>query len=382
MKRFLFIRLVAVLTCFVAGGLMAGVAVAGAKMNMAKGSVILADSSDDDAGGELVVRQGETGPEVVVNMVGDVLLASGVDTAIAANGPDYPWQDTGRLLRQADLTIANLECSISNRGEPVPEKEYTFRARPDAIKGAVNAGVDIFALANNHTMDYGVDALMDTMRIIRENNIFYVGAGASEGEAVRPVILERKGFKIAVLSFSRVVPWTDWIAGRKKPGLASGYNTKLMLDSLRSAAEKSDITIIYMHWGQELDDYPNQEEINLAHRLVDAGADVVIGCHPHVLQGMEIYKGKLIAYSLGNFIFTSSSTRAREGAILQVAFNSGGENAARIIPTYISGGSTSILRGSDRKRVLSRLEGLSAGFGANIQENGSLTHLTKESGVQ
>jgi poly-gamma-glutamate synthesis protein (capsule biosynthesis protein) len=320
---------------------------------------------------------------MVVSLVGDVLLASGVGAAIAANGADYPWRETGRLLRYSDLTIANLECSVSERGDPIPDKEYTFRAAPGSVQGAVNAGVDIFTLANNHVLDYGVDAFLDTMEILRQNNLRYVGAGAGEDEALRPVLLERGGFKIAVLGFTRVVPRTDWIAGKNRPGLASGYNEKLVLENVRWAAGQSDIIIVCVHWGQELVDYPGRAEINLAHRLVDAGADVVVGCHPHVLQGVEIYRDKLIAYSLGNFIFTSSSARAaREGAILQVVFNSGGESTAKIIPTYITSGTTIILRGSDRKRVLSRLSGLSAGFGTTVRENGSIISTAKESGAQ
>ncbi|KJS68869.1 MAG: hypothetical protein JL50_03375 [Peptococcaceae bacterium BICA1-7] len=323
----------------------------------------------------------EVEPQVVITLVGDVLLADRVGDAIAAYGADYPWRDTARLLGHADVTIANLECTVSERGEPIPEKQYTFRAAPESIRGAVNAGVDILTLANNHVMDYGPAAFLDTLRVIKEKKLLYAGAGLNEEEAYGPVLLERNGFKIAVLAFSKVVPRTDWIAGKSRPGVASGHNSKLMLESVRQAAERADITIVSMHWGQETADYPRQEEINLAHRLVDAGADVVVGHHPHVMQGLELYNNKLIAYSLGNFIFTSSSQKAREGSIMQIVFDSGGGFTARIIPTYINSAATTVLRGEERKRVLSRVKGLSAGFGTSVQENGVIS-LKRESGGQ
>ena len=378
MKRFLFIKLVAVMTCFVAGGLLAGVAAAGGKINIVQKA---AEAVENVAVLGEVALSPEAEPQVVISLVGDVLLADRVGDAIAAYGADYPWQDTARLLGHADVTIANLECTVSERGEPIPEKQYTFRAATDSINGAANAGVDILTLANNHVMDYGASAFLDTLRVIKEKNLRYAGAGVNEEEAFQPVLLEINGFKIAVLAFSKVVPRTDWIAGKGRPGIASGHSSKLMLESIRSAAGKSDITVVCMHWGQETAEYPGREEINLAHRLVDAGADVVVGHHPHVIQGMEFYRNKLIAYSLGNFIFTSSSQRAREGSIMQIVFDSGGGYTARIIPTFINSGATTVLRGDDRKKVLSRVNGLSSGFGTAVQENGVISP-KRESGGQ
>lgn len=377
MKRFLFIRLVAVMTCFVAGGLIAGVAAAGAKMRIVQQGP---EAVENVAALEDISQSPGAEPQVVISLVGDVLLASNVGNAIAAYGADYPWQDTARLLSHADVTIANLECTVSERGEPIPEKQYTFRASPDSIDGAANAGVDILTLANNHVMDYGAGAFLDTLGVIKEKNLRYAGAGVNEEEAFRPVLLEINGFKIAVLAFSKVVPRTDWIAGKSRPGIASGHNSKLMLDSVRQAAGKSDITVVSMHWGQETAEYPGLEERNLAHRLVDAGADVVVGHHPHVIQGLEFYRNKLIAYSLGNFIFTSSSQKAREGSIMQIVFDSGGGYAARIIPTFINSGATTVLRGDDRKRVLSRVNGLSSGFGTTVQENGVISPKSESGG--
>lgn len=153
-------------------------------------------------GGELYQEQAEkqyrttenTIPKrVVISMAGDVLLASGVGYAIARYGPDYPWRDTAEVLRNSDIVIANLECSVSKRGNPEPNKEFTFRAAPEALMGAVNAGVDIFTLANNHVLDFGQNAFADTLLNLKENSIKYSGAGMTEEESWRPAMVESNG---------------------------------------------------------------------------------------------------------------------------------------------------------------------------------------------
>ncbi|MHB8157922.1 MAG: CapA family protein [Desulfocucumaceae bacterium] len=377
MNKFLFLRLLAILTCFVLGGIMAGGAVASAKINRNQlaEAYVLGIAEDH-------FHEGGVSDRAVVSVVGDVLLASGVGSAIASLGANYPWQDVSRVLSYADITIANLECSVSDRGVPVPDKQYTFRASPGTLEGAANAGVDVFTLANNHVLDYGQEAFIDTMNNLRKNNIDFAGGGTNEDSAYSPVIIEKKNKKFAVFSFSKVIPSTDWIAAGGKPGIASGFNERLMFKKIREFDGKVDETIVCLHWGEETDEFPNKEEINLAHRLVDAGADVVIGHHSHVLQGVEVYKGKLIAYSLGNFIFTSSSQRARQGAILQISYDSEGSYSARIIPTYITGGSAAILRGSDREGVLGRLNGLSQELGTAVSAEGIIKGIRDGGGIK
>jgi len=376
MRRLLFIKFLAILTCFVTGGLVAGGAMAG--MNVKK-----------SPGGELYQEQAEkqyrttenTIPKrVVISMAGDVLLASGVGYAIARYGPDYPWRDTAEVLRNSDIVIANLECSVSKRGNPEPNKEFTFRAAPEALGGAVNAGVDIFTLANNHVLDFGQNAFADTLSYLRENNIKYTGAGMTEEEAWRPAMAESNGVKVAVLAFSRVIPGGHWVAGKEWPGVAGGFDQKIIAQRIKAVDSTAGETIVSVHWGNELDDFPDRKEIDLAHMMVEAGADIVIGHHPHVLQGIEIYRGKIIAYSLGNFIFTPASPKAREGAILQVVTNGEGRKAS-IIPTFISDGSTQVLKGIDKKRVVDKMNRLSEIFGVFVDEEGRIISDKKDGGM-
>lgn len=368
-----FIKLAAILSCFVAGSLLVGTAVAGKDIKplqagenySREGRVNSVPSSQKGTGGP--------GRGTVINLLGDVLLASGVGQAIASHGPDYPWGDTAGTLREADLTIANLECAVSDMGDPEADKEFTFRAAPRSLAGAVKAGVDVFTLANNHVLDFGRLAMLDTIKNLKESKISYTGAGLNEEDAVRPAILEAEGKRVAVLAFTRIIPRSGWIAGEDQPGLASGHNFKLMMDSVKAAESHADITVVGMHWGNEYEDFPEEKEIHLARALVDAGADIVVGHHPHVLQGVEIYSGKIIAYSLGNFIFTnSSSPKGREGAILQVIAGSNGEYSARIIPTYINNGTTRILKGDERKNALERLNLLCEPFKTSVDAKGEV----------
>ncbi|MFZ5634306.1 MAG: CapA family protein [Bacillota bacterium] len=376
MKKFLFIKLLAVMTCFVSGGLLTGLAMADMDMKIFKTEETYAQEINKDG---ITTNQGLPGEKqerIIISLVGDVLLAAGVGEAVAAYGPDYPWRDVAGVLRESDLAVANLECSISNRGDPEKDKQFTFRASPRVLKGIVNAGVDVLTLANNHVLDFGQAAMLDTINFIRENKIAFTGAGLNESEAATPVMLHKNGKKVAVLAFSRVIPRSAWIAGKNNPGLASGHNYRLMMDRVKAVEKDADITIVSIHWGNETDDFPDRKEVDLARMLVDAGADIVVGHHPHVLQGIEIYKGKVIAYSLGNFIFTISSIqKAREGAILQVTAGSDGSYKARILPTYVDNGTTRILRGNERKRVLDRIKYLSGPFKTTVDAKGDIQKL-------
>lgn len=372
MGKFTFVKFLAVLTCFVAGSLLAGLAVAGMDIGNKAGGDTFALGIPGQKGD----RSGDSAHKVVIALVGDVLLAGSVGDAINVKGPDYPWRETADLLRESDIAVANLECAVSNRGTPEPDKEFTFRADPKVLNGAANAGVDVLTLANNHVLDFGREAMLDTINLIKEQNIGCTGAGTNEDEASTPAVLVSKGKKVAVLAFTRIIPRSDWIAGSDSPGLASGHNYQQIMDRVKASEKEADISVVSMHWGYETEDIPDRNEIQLARALVDAGADIVVGHHPHVLQGIEIYKGRIIAYSLGNFIFTTPyQPKAGEGAILQVTAGPGGEYNARIIPTLISNGAARVLKGSDRQRVLDRVNQLSGEFKTSVDNKGEISGL-------
>lgn len=318
---------------------------------------------------------GETGPApgvVTLSLVGDVLLADRVETQISHKGVDYPWEKVAPLLVQADIAAANLECAVSTRGQPEQGKQYTFRASPKVLEGAKRAGVDVFTLANNHVLDFGAPALEDTLANLRKEGFGFAGAGQNSRDAFSPVILERNGLKVGFLAFSRVFPSGYWVAGPKNWGIASGHDYRGMLDAVKDLDRQVDLVVVSIHWGKELAEYPGKEQSKLGRMLVDAGADVVAGHHPHVIQGIEFYKNKPIAYSLGNFIFTSASWKSREGIILLVQADKQAITSVRAVPTFINQAQPVILQGEQKKKVLQRLAFLSSGFNTLVSEDGAL----------
>ncbi len=265
--------------------------------------------------------------------VGDIMLSRGVGDKIESFGPTYPFERLRILLSSADITFANLECVISSNGDPMPEKEIRFRAVPEAVEGLMEAGIDVVSLANNHSFDYGRKALFETMDILAHSGIAYVGAGFDDLSASRPAYLAVKGYKVAFLAYS----WDFFLtvkAGEDKPGITVLAEGKLRKDLLM-ARRWADLIVVSVHWGWEYVDRPTQRDRKLARLAIDLGADLVVGHHPHVVQGVERYRGGLICYSLGNFIFDQRSPRTREGVILRCSFRDQRLEGAELIPVEI-----------------------------------------------
>jgi poly-gamma-glutamate capsule biosynthesis protein CapA/YwtB (metallophosphatase superfamily) len=258
-----------------------------------------------------------TGAQVKLSFVGDVIFSSRVEDQLKKSGYDYPYSFVKEYLQNADYTIANLETPVTERGD-VQKKEYVYRSSPLALPAFKEAGFDLVNLANNHVMDYGPQGLLDTFDSLKRADVKYIGAGKDVSEAYSPIIVEKQGIKIAFLGFSRVVPEASWKAGVKHPGVADTYNYKMPVEAIQKARQQADLVVVIAHWGVERQDNPDKYQTELAHRYIDAGADLIVGGHPHVLQGFENYKGKWIAYSLGNFIFTVNEVqKTLETVILQ-----------------------------------------------------------------
>lgn len=302
--------------------------------------------------------------------VGDVIFASTVETLLLKNGYDYPYRDLKEELSRPDLTVANLESPVTTRGEE-QKKEYTYRSKPEALKAFRQAGFDIVNLANNHIMDYGADGLLDTLGYLDKEGILRTGAGADADEAYKPVIVEKNGVKLAFLGFSHKVPDDTWKAGTKKPGTAELYSTKRALAAVSAAKKQADLVIVMAHWGEERHDRPEEKHRVMARSFIDEGADLVIGSHPHVLQSLELYKGKYIAYSLGNFLFTTNTFKPTwETIVLNADCTKEGACQLSAIPvtnTYAHPVRMDELAG---KQLFKRLTDLS--YGVSVDEQGSI----------
>ena len=222
--------------------------------------------------------------------------------------PIHPVKNIYPMFVRADFVIVNLESPITNIGKPA-DKKYTFRI-PETFSPYFRVWhIDAVTLANNHIMDYGVKGLKRTLIHLDGNGIKHTGAGMSQEEAMKPIILEKDGIIIGILAYSLTYP-ESFYAGKEKPGTVYGSYGNV-LEGISSIRDSVDFLVIAFHWGQELLDTPKVYQKKLARFCIDNGADLVIGHHPHVTQGEEMYRGKLIVYSLGNFAFGTFSERGK-----------------------------------------------------------------------
>ena len=255
---------------------------------------------------------------VRIAAVGDVNLGDRPGTAIAAYGARYPWLSVAPVLRAADVTIANLECSVSTRGYPIPGKQYTFRGKPSSLRAmAQYAGVDVVTLANNHTLDYGRLAFADTLSYAHQYGMRTVGGGRNLDVARRPAIFRLGGIRLAFLGYSDVRP-LGFDAGPTWSGTAPAFPSYISTDVHRARNRGIDVVVVYFHWGIERAFSPNSRQRSLAEVALNAGATIVLGAHPHVLQPIERRPRKLVAWSLGNFVFGANTPGTEATGILRL----------------------------------------------------------------
>lgn len=274
-------------------------------------------------------------------------------------------------MQAADIMMLNNEFAYSNRGTPLEEKQFTFRARPETAAYLTDLGVDIVSLANNHAYDYGPEALEDTLDTLRETGIPYVGAGRDIGEARKPVYYIVGDIKIAFVSATQIerldTPDTKE-ATETSPGVFRCFNGEKLLQTVAAAKEESDFVIVYVHWGTE-----NQEETDWAQNkqapeLVEAGADLIIGDHPHILQKIDIINGVPVIYSLGNFWFNS---RPLDTGMVKVTISQEGLQSFQFIPCLQNNCKTNLLEGEEKTRVLGEMRRMSPTV--QIDEDGYVT---------
>lgn len=291
--------------------------------------LVVAAGSRRRPAGTLVVRP------VTIDAVGDITFGEQVGPALGRYGAAYPWTYVAPTLRSADVTVGNLETAVSTRGIAAV-KEYTFRGPPNALRPLRGvAGFDVLTLANNHTVDFGRDALLDTVRAVHAAGIRTIGAGANDLQARRPVILQAGGLTIAFLGYSDVNP-AGFNATSSEPGTAKADAGAIAAD-VRAALRRADVAVCFFHWGVELHPEPDARQQLLAAACLNAGAKLVLGAHPHVLGGLATpTHSALVAWTLGNFVFPSGGATSRT-AILHVALARSGVVGYRLLPARIEG---------------------------------------------
>jgi len=296
--------------------------------------------------------------EVSLVAVGDISFSRGVERMVKKQKDlNYPFLKIRDYLKSADLVFGNLETPITE-GPEIPDFEMVFRSNPGTEQTLKQAGFSVLSLANNHTPNFGEQGLKDTFNYLAEVGIKFVGAGNNEQEANQPVYIETKGIKFAFLAYNDtdIVP-ASYEAANSHAGTAF-MRTEKMAEAVKEAKQKTDFVIISMHAGIEYTDKPNDSQVNFAHAAIDAGADLVIGHHPHVVQTMEKYKGKYIFYSLGNFVFDQpQSQETKEGLAIKVYFAKDGINKISLLPVVMENlVQPRMTNQSEAEKILQRLK--------------------------
>jgi poly-gamma-glutamate capsule biosynthesis protein CapA/YwtB (metallophosphatase superfamily) len=292
--------------------------------------------------------------------VGDINLGDTPGAAIAAEGPGYPWKSAGRVLRRSDIAFGNLESAVSERGTPFP-KQFNFRGTPAGLAGLrKHTGMDVLNLANNHVGDFGPTAMLDTVRGVERLGIRAVGAGRNLRRALRPQVVERLGLRVAFVGFSNILPY-EFAAERGRPGVAWA-TAEAVSKGVRAARQRADVVVATFHWGIEKAPYETADQAELARVAADAGAQLVIGAHPHVLQPIRRAGAALVAYSLGNFVFGAHSSDTAQTGVLVTDLSAEGVTAARWRPGTISGGRPMLARRRPQRLRLADLEAPGAGL--------------------
>jgi poly-gamma-glutamate synthesis protein (capsule biosynthesis protein) len=309
--------------------------------------------------------------KIILTAVGDIMLAGSGTSTFAKRGYDYPFSATGIELRRADITIGNLEAPLTARGTEFTGKKFRFKASPKAAAALRASGFSVVTLANNHIMDFGTVGLQETLGNLASEKILHAGAGENLAAARRPAVMERKGKKIAFLAYSLTQP-LEYFAGENHAGTAPGY-ARFFREDIRQAKSAADYVVVSFHWGAELAVFPKSYQVDAARRAIDAGADLIIGHHPHVLQGVERYRGGLILYSLGNFAFGSMSSHADASVIARITLD-GAVREAEFIPLNVLNSQVrfqpSPLRGARGRAIICRLNELSRPWNTVIVTEG------------
>ncbi len=289
--------------------------------------------------------------------VGDLMLGRSVGNKLQAQGPGVVFGAVSSVLGKADLLAANLECVISVQGVAQP-KAFTFRAPPAAVQALAAAGFDVLGLANNHSMDYGIDGLADMLTLLREGGIGTVGAGANAEAARAPLIVTRNGVHVAFLSYVNVpvesrtnFDTRSWAADVERPGVAWAEPDVVAKD-VAAAKTLADVVVVLLHAGLEGRVEVNSIQRTLAHAAVDAGAALVLGSHSHTLQPVERYNGGLIAYSLGNFVFDGFAPPSNYSAIFMATLTPRGVDSYSWVPVVLENGLPRLATSDEATHIL------------------------------
>lgn len=271
---------------------------------------------------------------LLIHGTGDVAVDPVYIPALGQKGYDHAWSGLDGLFQRDDLTVINLECVPSDIGTR-QERAFNFRCPTKALPSIRDNGIEVTNLANNHSADYGMEALIDGRQQIIDAGMMPVGTGADAHIAGAPALFEINGWKVAVLGFGGVAPHADMYATTTSPGMRSGDDTPSMVRAVEAASDLADIVVVSIHWGFELDTEPRPDDIARAEAMIAAGADIIFGHHQHRLGPLDFIDGKPVFWGLGNFVWPHNSTASATTAVARVEVNPDGSIEACMIDAFI-----------------------------------------------
>lgn len=328
----------------------------------------------------IFVRDGNEEDVVSLNFTGDILFDDEYCCmcSLILRGGDMTScisPETLQKMQSADITVVNNEFPYTERGTKNPEKMYSFRAEPDTAGYLKDLGADVAILANNHVYDYGEQGLIDTIDTLNAYGVHPVGAGKNLDEAITPVYYIINDIKVAIIAATQIerldTPNTIG-ATQNKPGVFRCWANQMIYDSIKLAKENADFVVVCVHWGTEKDEQPDYWQTEMAPKLAEAGADLIIGDHTHRLQGIYYYGDTPCIYSLGNFWFNGSTI---DTGMVEVKIDKEGLRSFQFLPAIQSNYSTKLVEGSERTRIMDYLRSLS--HGAAITEDGYVTKISE-----
>lgn len=304
--------------------------------------------------------------------LGDVMLGRLVNEYINAHDYKYPLGNTIKILKQANLVIANLECCIAENGFPWNKtpKAFFFRANPEAINTLKHGNMDYVSLANNHTLDFQEPALLETLERLNKANIKYAGAGKNLEDAEKICFIKKKNYKIAIISCADH-PY-EFKASNLNPGIfyinpLKDFNK--VKNKIKEAKKKADLVIFSIHIGPNMVEKPFQEIIEFAHKIIEAGADIYHGHSAHIFQGIEIYKNKLIMYDCGDFVddyYVGPEEKNDQQLIFFITLQDKKIKEIKLFPLFIDNCQVNLAKNKIYEEIYERIKKLSLDFNTNV----------------
>ena len=311
-----------------------------------------------------------------IAFLGDVMLGRLVNEVLQHSTPVYPWGNTLPVLQETDLRICNLECVLSDIGNPwsATPKVFHFRSDEKNVKTLQAAKINIVSIANNHVLDYEYEALSRMLDVLDRQKILHAGAGKNLKEAAKPAICEVKGRKVGLIAFTD--DQAEWAAEENKPGIyfvpvkINDKRAQDLFQRIRDLRQEVDFLIISAHWGPNWGYSPPPEHIPFAHALIEAGADLIFGHSGHIFRGIEIYKNRPIIYCAGDFIddYAVDEIEKNDESFIFVLEKKPDQHLnLHLYPSCINNFQANLATDPRRKAILSKMEALCKNLGTPLR---------------